>query len=73
MADGINEKGVYQVLQNQTGSINRAFKKIKNLCNHPKGGCVFWKSGNEPSELLRTGKVVMSTGWSNRFLSLIHI
>ena len=67
MADGINEKGVYQVLQNQTGAINRAFKKIKNLCNHPKGGCVFWKSGNEPSELLKTGKVVMSTGWSNRF------
>ena len=67
MADGINEKGVYQVLQNQTGAINRAFKKITDLCNHPKGGCVFWKSGNEPLEFLQSGKVVMSTGWSNRF------
>ena len=67
MADGINEKGLYQVLQNQTGAIDRAFKKINDLCNHPKGGCVFWKAGNEPLELLQSGKVVMSTGWSNRF------
>ena len=27
----------------------------------------FLESGYEPSELLKTGKVVMSTGWSNRF------
>jgi len=67
IADGVSPRGLYNVIKNQTSAISRSMKKIDKLCDDPKGGCVFWISGSEPSSLLKNNKVIMSTGWSNRF------
>ena len=67
IADGVSPKGLYNVIKNQTSAISRSINKIDELCNDPKGGCVFWMSGSEPSNLLKNNEVVMSTGWANRF------
>ncbi len=67
LADGISSKGLYKVIKNQTSALSRAIKKIDNLCNDPNGGCIFWASGQEPIDLLIEEKVIMTTGWANRF------
>ena len=67
LADGVSSGGLYKVIKNQTSALSRAIKKIDNLCNDPNGGCVFWVSGQEPIDLLIDGKVIMTTGWANRF------
>jgi putative spermidine/putrescine transport system substrate-binding protein len=69
-ADGVNVgKGnglVYKKL-NADGGIDRAIGRIKQLCEDPNGGCVFWSAGAKPPELLVSGEVVMATGWNGRF------
>ena len=69
-ADGVNVgKGnglVYRKL-NADGGIDRAIARIKQLCEDPNGGCVFWSAGAKPPELLVSGEVVMATGWNGRF------
>ena len=71
-ADGVNVgKGnglVYRKLL-ADGGIQRAMDKIKELCEDPNGGCVFWSAGAKPPELLVSGEVVMSTGWNGRFFN----
>ena len=71
-ADGIKpRKGgskIYEVLETEAG-LDRAFNKIKELCEDPNGGCVFWSAGAKPPELLMQGEVVMATGWNGRFFN----
>ena len=67
LSDGVSPKGLYNVIKNQTSALSRSIKKIDNLCNDPNGGCVFWVSGQQPIDLLKDGKVIMTTGWANRF------
>ena len=73
-ADGVNVgKGnglVYRKLE-ADGGIQRAMDKIKELCEDPNGGCVFWSAGAKPPELLMSGEVVMATGWNGRFFNAI--
>ena len=45
--------------------------KIKELCEDPNGGGVFWSAGAKPPELLMSGEVVMATGWNGRFFNAI--
>jgi len=71
VADGVGTKGVYDVLENQTGAIDRAIAKFEALCNDPSGGCIFWSAGAQPPEFLASGEVVMSTGWNGRFFNAI--
>ena len=71
VADGVSANAVYNVLENQTGGLDRAISKIETLCKDPNGGCVFWSAGTQPSELLASGEVVMSTGWNGRFFNAI--
>ena len=71
VADGVSSKGVYEVLENQTGGVDRAIAKIEALCTDPNGGCVFWSAGAQPPELLASGEVVMATGWNGRFFNAI--
>ena len=59
---------IYKKLETEKG-LQRAFDKIKELCTHPKGGCVFWSAGSQPPELLMSGEVVMATGWNGRFFN----
>ena len=71
-ADGVKpRKGgskLYEVLETEAG-VDRAFNKIKELCEDPNGGCVFWSAGAKPPELLMQGEVVMATGWNGRFFN----
>ena len=71
-ADGIKpRKGgskIYETLETEAG-LDRAFNKIKELCEDPNGGCVFWSAGAKPPELLMQGEVVMATGWNGRFFN----
>ena len=71
-ADGIKpRKGgskIYEMLETDAG-LDRAFNKIKELCEDPNGGCVFWSAGAKPPELLMQGEVVMATGWNGRFFN----
>ena len=71
-ADGVKpRKGgskLYEVLETDAG-LDRAFNKIKELCEDPNGGCVFWSAGAKPPELLMQGEVVMATGWNGRFFN----
>ena len=71
-ADGVKpRKGgskIYEILETEAG-LDRAFNKIKELCEDPNGGCVFWSAGAKPPELLMQGEVVMATGWNGRFFN----
>ena len=71
-ADGVKpRKGgskLYEILETEAG-LDRAFNKIKELCEDPNGGCVFWSAGAKPPELLMQGEVVMATGWNGRFFN----
>ena len=71
-ADGVKpRKGgskLYEILETDAG-LDRAFNKIKELCEDPNGGCVFWSAGAKPPELLMQGEVVMATGWNGRFFN----
>ena len=71
-ADGVKpRKGgskIYEMLETEAG-LDRAFNKIKELCEDPNGGCVFWSAGAKPPELLMQGEVVMATGWNGRFFN----
>jgi len=59
---------IYKLLETEAG-INRAMDKIKELCNDPNGGCVFWSAGAQPPEFLVAQEVVMATGWNGRFFN----
>ena len=71
-ADGVKPKKggskIYEMLETDAG-LDRAFNKIKELCEDPNGGCVFWSAGAKPPELLMQGEVVMATGWNGRFFN----
>jgi putative spermidine/putrescine transport system substrate-binding protein len=71
VADGVKASAVYDVLENQTGALDRAINKIRSLCEDPNGGCIFWSAGAQPPELLASGEVVMATGWNGRFFNAI--
>ena len=71
VADGVSAGGVYEVLENQTGGVERAIGMFEDLCNDPNGGCIFWSAGAQPPEFLASGEVVMSTGWNGRFFNAI--
>ena len=74
VADGVKASGaqaggdlLYRKMEG--AGIDRALAKIKKLCTDPNGGCVFWKAGAQPPELLANGEVVMATGWNGRFFN----
>jgi len=72
-ADGVKMgKGgdrLYRFMEEKDGYIDRAMNKVKELCEDPNGGCVFWSAGAQPPELLVAGEVVMATGWNGRFFN----
>jgi putative spermidine/putrescine transport system substrate-binding protein len=61
VADGVNPKKVYEVMDTQEG-IDRAFAKLETI----KDNAVFWSSGVEPVDFMKGGKIVMSTGYNGR-------
>jgi len=61
MADGVPPNEVYRVLSTKAG-INRAFEVLDRI----KEDIVWWDKGAHPPELLRAGKVVMTSVWNGR-------
>jgi putative spermidine/putrescine transport system substrate-binding protein len=61
VADGVEPKKVYEVMDTSEG-IDRAFAKLETI----KDNAVFWSSGAEPVNLVKGGKVVMSTAYNGR-------
>lgn len=61
VADGVNPARVYEVLDTPEG-LDRAFAKLDTI----RDVAVFWSSGVEPIELVRQGRVAMSTAYNGR-------
>ena len=66
VADGVNPKKIYEVMDTPEG-IDRAFEKLETI----KPYTVFWSSGQEPIEFVKSGKVIMSTAYNGRVSNAI--
>jgi putative spermidine/putrescine transport system substrate-binding protein len=64
VADGVDPEKVYDVMNTREG-IDRAFAKLATL----EGNVVFWSSGAEPLDLVKSGRVVISTAYNGRVSS----
>lgn len=62
MADGVAPDKLYPL------DVDRAFKKLDEIAPNIS---VWWKSGQQPAQLLVDGEVVLASGWNGRFLKLI--
>ncbi len=65
MADGVAPKDVYDVLSKPEG-VDRAFKKLDEI----KSDLVWWESGAQPLQLLKSGQVVMTTAYNGRISAI---
>lgn len=61
VADGVIPTRVYEVLGTPVG-VDRAFAKLDSIRNQ----VVFWSSGVEPRELIKSGEAIMSTAYNGR-------
>ena len=61
VADGVAVSKVYDVLDTEAG-LDRAFAKLDTLGDQ----VAFWSSGAEPTELVTSGAVAMSTAYNGR-------
>jgi putative spermidine/putrescine transport system substrate-binding protein len=61
VADGVDPKDVYRVMDTPEG-IDRAFAKLDLI----GGDAVFWTSGAEPVNFVKSGEVLMSTAYNGR-------
>ncbi|PBB65230.1 spermidine/putrescine ABC transporter substrate-binding protein [Mesorhizobium sp. WSM4312] len=66
MADGVAPADVYKVLATPEG-VDRAFKKLDTI----KKDIVWWDAGAQPSQLLASKEVVMTTAWNGRIQNAI--
>jgi putative spermidine/putrescine transport system substrate-binding protein len=63
MADGIPPEDVYDILR-KPGGVDQALAVLDRI----RPFSVFWRSGDEPEQLLDSGRVVMTTAYAARFL-----
>ncbi len=61
MADGVQPKEVYTVLNTPAG-VDRAFAKLEELKPHIQ----WWEAGAQPVQMLAAGDVIMSTAYNGR-------
>lgn len=66
MADGVPAEQVYPLLGTEAG-VDRAFAVLSRI----SGNLQFWSSGEEPVALLKSGEVVMTTGYNGRISAAI--
>lgn len=62
LADGVAPDKLYPL------DLDRAFKKMDEIAKHIT---VWWKSGQQPAQLLLDGEVILASGWNGRFYNLI--
>jgi putative spermidine/putrescine transport system substrate-binding protein len=60
LADGVPLEKLYPI------DIERAFRKLAEIKPHVK---VWWKHGDQPTQLLAQGEVVMAPAWNGRVLA----
>ena len=60
-ADGVAIDDIYDEMSTEVG-INRAFSKLDTIKDH----AVFWSSGAEPVELVKSGEVAMALAYNGR-------
>ena len=61
VADGVDPKKVYEVMDTE-GGIDRAFAKLDTIKDH----VVFWSSGAKPLEFVKSGETVMAIAYNGR-------
>ncbi|QPC44184.1 ABC transporter substrate-binding protein [Kaustia mangrovi] len=62
MAYGVPRAQIYDLLSTRRG-MDLAFRKLDEIRDH----IVWWEEGEEPAELLKSGKVAMASGYNGRF------
>lgn len=66
MADGVPANKVYDILATEDG-LQRAFSKLSRL----KPNIVWWEAGEEAPQLLKTGRVVMTSAYNGRIYDAV--
>ncbi len=66
IADGVDAKDVYNVLETPEG-VDRAFKKLDTI----KDQVIWWTKGAQPPQLLADGEVNIASAYNGRLFSLI--
>jgi len=62
MAEGVPRAQVYDLLSTDRG-LRLALRRLESIRDH----IVWWEGAEEPVELLRSGRVVMASGYNGRF------
>ena len=68
IADGVDPKDVYKVLDTEEG-VNRAFKKLDTI----KDQVIWWTKGSQPMQLLADGEVAFGSGYNGRLFEAIEV
>ena len=61
VADGVDPKGVYEVMDTDEG-IDRAFATLDKIRDHS----VFWSAGSKPLEFVKSGETSMALAYNGR-------
>ena len=61
VADGVDPKGVYEVMDTDEG-IDRAFATLDKIRDHS----VFWSAGSKPLEFVKSGEASMAIAYNGR-------
>ncbi len=61
VADGVDPKGVYEVMDTDEG-IDRAFATLDKIRDHS----VFWSAGSKPLEFVKSGETSMAIAYNGR-------
>jgi putative spermidine/putrescine transport system substrate-binding protein len=68
IADGVDPKDVYKVLDTEEG-VNRAFKKLDTI----KDQVIWWTKGSQPMQLLADGEVAFGSAYNGRLFEAIEV
>ncbi len=68
IADGVDPKDVYEVLDTEEG-VKRAFAKLDTI----KDQVIWWTKGSQPMQLLSDGEVAFGSGYNGRLFQAIVV
>ena len=68
IADGVDPKDVYKVLDTEEG-VNRAFAKLDTI----KDQVIWWTKGSQPMQLLADGEVAFGSAYNGRLFEAIEV
>jgi putative spermidine/putrescine transport system substrate-binding protein len=68
IADGVDPKDVYKVLDTEAG-VTRAFKKLDTI----KDQVIWWTKGSQPMQLLADGEVAFGSAYNGRLFEAIEV